>query len=263
MARGRIINNGICGDKRINELSDDTSRLAFTWLVTFADREGRTYGDPAMVRSMLFPRRDDITIERMTDYLTEWAEKKLIIWYEADGDLWVWFPGFDKNQAGMNKSREAPSRIPEPPTDGYGKLPASLMTNSGVTHEQVMTNSGVTPGKSIEINRNHHVGDDFDPATTEEACRSVAGTWMNKTVIDQMNDLLSRRIPASMIYEAQMRTVEEAKKQGETGLGYPGKRQWGYVLKVLRTMEQERQRPRAPAYSGPSLDIVGWDGEAA
>jgi len=60
-----MITNAICADKRINQLCDDTSRLAFTWLITFADCEGRTYGDPAMVRSMLFPRRDDVTIARM------------------------------------------------------------------------------------------------------------------------------------------------------------------------------------------------------
>jgi hypothetical protein len=49
MARGRMINNAIAGDIKIHALSDDSSRLAFTWLITFADRKGRTLGDPQML----------------------------------------------------------------------------------------------------------------------------------------------------------------------------------------------------------------------
>jgi hypothetical protein len=115
MAQGRMIVNAIAADKRINKLSDDTSRLAFTWLITFADCEGRTYGDPAVVRSMLFPRRQDVTIERMEDYIREWALLGLVVWYESDGDIWISFPKFDKNQPGLRKDREAASRIPQAP----------------------------------------------------------------------------------------------------------------------------------------------------
>lgn len=118
MANGRMITKDITGDKRVNQLSTDTCRLAFTWLVTFTDREGRTHGDPAMVRSMLFPRRQDISIEQMEQMILEWFTLGLVVWYEADGDLWIWFPGFDKNQPGLRKDKEAPSKIPEPTEHG-------------------------------------------------------------------------------------------------------------------------------------------------
>ena len=107
MARGRIIASEITKDKRVNDLSDDTSRLAFTWLVTFADREGRTHGDPALVRSTLFPRRDDITIEQMESYLREWADAGLVIWYEANGDKWIQFPAFANHQKGFDQRIDA------------------------------------------------------------------------------------------------------------------------------------------------------------
>jgi len=116
MARGRIIINEITMDKRINNLSCDTSRLAFTWLVTFADREGRTHGDPALVRSMLFPRRSDVTSEDMAEYLQEWHNCGLIIWYEANDDLWVEFPAFHKHQKGFDSRHEPDSAIPKPQT---------------------------------------------------------------------------------------------------------------------------------------------------
>lgn len=115
MAKGRIIVNAIAADKRVNALSDDTSRLAFTWLITFADREGRTYGDPAMVRSMLFPRRTDVTTEQVECYISEWAQAGLIVWYEAGGDQWIFFPAFEKHQKGFDSRHEPQSTVPAPP----------------------------------------------------------------------------------------------------------------------------------------------------
>lgn len=112
MARGRFITNGITSDKKINDLSDDTSRLAFTWLITFADCEGRTHGDPAMVRSMLFPRRTDVTIDKIASYLSEWQQAGLVRIYTANGDTWLDFPNFGKHQTGLRKDHEAASIIP-------------------------------------------------------------------------------------------------------------------------------------------------------
>lgn len=114
MARGRMISNSIVNDKDVNSISSDTSRLAFTWLIAFADREGRTYGDPALVRSMLFPRRNDVTAEQVESFIREWARLGLVVWYEAKGDLWISFPNFDRHQPGMRKGREPESLIPSP-----------------------------------------------------------------------------------------------------------------------------------------------------
>ncbi len=112
MARGRFISKCITADKTINELSDDLSSLAFTWLITFADAEGRTYGDPIMVKSMLFPRRTDITPEKMAECIGEWADAELIIWYEANDERWIQFNNFEKHQVGLRKDREPQSEIP-------------------------------------------------------------------------------------------------------------------------------------------------------
>src|SRR3990167_2527107 len=143
MARGRIISNEIARDKKINDLSDDTSRLAFTWLLTFADVEGRTHGDPALIRSMVFPRRTDITIERIESYIQEWHDSGLVVWYEADGDQWICFPQFNKHQPNLRKDREAPSAIPAPP--GYAPpLPQDAPPNPP---DELPTDSGETPAE--------------------------------------------------------------------------------------------------------------------
>ena len=67
-----VINNGITRDITIHQLSDDSSRLAFTWLITFADCEGRTRGDPSLqwsLRSRNFRSR---------------GKKRLLLAFQAD-----------------------------------------------------------------------------------------------------------------------------------------------------------------------------------
>jgi len=62
---------------------------------------------------MLFPRRDDITLDQMESYISEWAAAGLVIWYETDDDMWILFPSFEKNQVGLRKDKEPSSIIPE------------------------------------------------------------------------------------------------------------------------------------------------------
>jgi hypothetical protein len=141
MARGRMITNQISRDKKVDSLSDDTSRLAFTWLITFADNEGRVPGDPAIVRSMVFPRREDVTVEQMRGYITEWNLTGLVVWYEANDDLYIWFPAFEKNQPGLRKDREPDSIIPPPP--------------SGYTQDSNGIRAAVNPAIIRQIDGNH------------------------------------------------------------------------------------------------------------
>lgn len=134
MARGRLINTTICQDKRVAAFSSDTSRLAYTWLYTFADRDGRVQGDPVMVVSMVFPRRRDMTEEEMAVYITEWQAAKLVDWYEVDGEKYIQFTDFKTTQAGMRYEREAASIIP-------ASTGQSVRSNAGVVPEQCRSNS--------------------------------------------------------------------------------------------------------------------------
>ena len=131
MARGRFIEKKICIDKTVNDLSCFESMLGFTWLITHLDCEGRTYGDPAVVRSLLFPRRTDITVEQVEGFIQEWHDSGLLIWYEVDGDKYIYLPKFKDYQVGLNPDREAKSSIP---------THEQVMNQSGVNHEQLAVN---------------------------------------------------------------------------------------------------------------------------
>jgi hypothetical protein len=85
-----------CDSKDFNDLASDTARVGFLLLITHTDRDGRVHGDPAVVKSKIFPRRRDISIDKMEKLIREWAIAGLVIWYRAANDLWIQFPSFRK-----------------------------------------------------------------------------------------------------------------------------------------------------------------------
>ena len=115
MARGRFISNKITLDRQVHELSSDTCRLAYTWTITFADKEGRVTGEPDLLLSQLFPRRNDITPEILEGFIGEWVSADFVIWYVGkDGDKILQLKNFEKHQIGLRKNREPKSDFDSP-----------------------------------------------------------------------------------------------------------------------------------------------------
>ena len=220
MARGRMINSKITRNKAINDLSDDTSRLAFTWLVTFADVEGRCNGDPALVRSLVFPRRTDVTVDQMAAYIAEWADAGLILWYEAEGDMWISFPAFAENQRGLDRRKEQASDIPAP----IDAVPGTEQVRT----ENVPSTEEVRPNRSevnvSELNRSE-VKCAPEPALegdTRHGTDSLAshlfrevdgaGIVLNQTLGERYQDILVdiRKLPQPMEFISA--AFQEARK---------------------------------------------------
>lgn len=163
MAQGRFVSSRICRDKRVHDLSDDTSRLGFTWLITHLDCEGRVDGDPAIVKSLVFPRREDITAQQMEAYIQEWANTGMVVWYESHGDRYIWYPNFEDHQIGLRKDRESPSRIPPPPD---GTTPESLRSDSGKNRVKLIK---VNVSEGITDTNNCQEENCQDPPDREES----------------------------------------------------------------------------------------------
>ena len=132
MARGRMLNKKVCGSVKFQNLPDDTCRLLATWMIANLDVQGVFYGDPAMVRSAIFPRRSDITVDQIECYLKAIEDTGLMWRFEAKGDIWQFWPGFLAEQPGLRTDRETPD-FPTPPTnkpDDAGKMPGNIPENS-------------------------------------------------------------------------------------------------------------------------------------
>lgn len=259
MARGRMINSSITEDKRVNDLSDDTCRLSLTWLITFADCEGRVTGDPAMIRAKVFPRRNDVTIEQIQRYIVEWQSAQdpdtglgLVVWYEAKGDLWIWFPGFERNQAGLRKDKEAPSSIPAPPD-------AEVIVRhlSVTTTEPVRTNSvlGTPEKKRKETNRNGTTtetqlapGNGSDDTITPFALMAREYELITRGMVggkarDLIGDAIDEGLPIDMIRQARLAMERNEDKNPALRIG----NRWGYALQIARDCIANGTQPGEPA----------------
>jgi hypothetical protein len=107
-----MLNKSIGLDAAVGRLSCDTSRLLFTWMISHLDKNGCFFGDAEMVKNLVFPRRRDITTRKVSAFLGEMVSEGLITFYDRDGERYIFFPGFARNQPGLRPEREGDSGIP-------------------------------------------------------------------------------------------------------------------------------------------------------
>jgi hypothetical protein len=101
-----MLNRTVSLSLKMHQLPDDTARLLATWLIPHLDVDGAFYADAAVVKSMIFPRRTDISMQQIEIYINVMAEIGLIRLYDHDGQRWMIWPGFRANQPGMRTERE-------------------------------------------------------------------------------------------------------------------------------------------------------------
>lgn len=113
MARGRFLSESIATDARLNSLSVE-AELAYLMTVPHLDRDGLIEGDPDVLWGKVCPKRR-IFLDSMASFIQEWTKAGLVICYDTDDGLVLWFKGFAKNQLGLRYDRETPSRFAPPP----------------------------------------------------------------------------------------------------------------------------------------------------
>lgn len=169
--------------------------LTYTWCIAHLDCEGRMHGDPVVVKSTVLTRIAAVTPEHVHAYLLAAARVGLVDYYEAEGDRWLAFPGFDANQPGLRKDREADSTIPGPETGnpvtnpGVGATPELLRSESGVLPDQL------PPNRSERKRRERKADFDFEAVYTlyprkEGKARGLAALARSVKTQDQYDRLL-------------------------------------------------------------------------
>lgn len=133
-----MLNKKVSANLAFHSLPDDTCRLLATWTIAHLDVRGVFYGDPAMVKAAVFPRRQDITVETVARYLdaiesapVPEGEHPLMVRFEAAGQQWQWWPGFESEQVGLRADRET-TDFPEPPTGNFPRIVEECAENGGI-----------------------------------------------------------------------------------------------------------------------------------
>lgn len=249
MARGRMISRSISTNGQLKRVSLEADFL-FGRMIPHLDRDGRTYGDPDVIKATACPLRAELTAEVVGACLSELAAAELIERYELDGEQYVAFPGFAAHQGGFHYDREAESRIPPPDTEG------AVRTNSGLTPDEV---------RLIEVKSNKAKGRGRTPASPETD--AVGGQI--RVVLDRYQTLHPKRKVAGMdgIVRKALKdfTAPELIEAIEGNAADPWhrerrKHELSYVLRNPDKINEFRERTSAPARGGSSPKQAGVTG---
>lgn len=153
-----MLKKAVSNSRRLAELSSDTARLIYTWLIPHLDIEGRFSAEPSIIKGNIFPRIKTITEAIISRTLKEMSDIGLIILYQVDGDYYLELRKF-KNHQSLRKDKEAQSKIPPPPTgelrEDSGTTPVELPTKlreekrSKEKLREEKVSSGSTPVQSL------------------------------------------------------------------------------------------------------------------
>jgi hypothetical protein len=110
VARIRTLKPDAWHDEAFEGLSRD-ARLLFVGLITQADDEGRQKGNPALLRSLIYPYDLDLEVREVAAWLDELERANLVVRYEHEGREYVYLPGWRSNQRITHPS---PSKLPAP-----------------------------------------------------------------------------------------------------------------------------------------------------
>ena len=100
-------------------MSDDIDRLSwfeevvFYRLIVNCDDYGRFDARPAILKSRLFPLKENITLKSVESAIHTLASAGLVVLYEFEGTPYLYLPTWARHQ----NIRAKRSRYPEPPVD--------------------------------------------------------------------------------------------------------------------------------------------------
>ena len=154
-----------------NEMPDDFTRLLWVLLPLGCSREGTLPYSATLVRSKLFPLREDVTIEQISAALAWFRERAMILLYKVDGRDYLFVPTFARYQG--NTVKESASDYPPPPQE--------LLTNSGPTPDLLRTNSSTDAICTMQYTDAIAISVPFPEIPEQEANKAIGKIWTEHT----------------------------------------------------------------------------------
>ncbi len=109
----RILKESICTSATIEKLSW-FEEVCFYRLIVQCDDYGRMDARPSLLKARMFPLREDIESEAVSQAVAVLAEVGLVLLYETDGHPYLQLTTWEIHQRVRNKR----SRFPAPYDDG-------------------------------------------------------------------------------------------------------------------------------------------------
>ncbi len=127
MARRRLVDPRMWQSGHFKRLNF-RQRILWIGLITLADDDGKLRGDPAVIKSEIFPF-DRVSLKVVDGDLQRFSEESLIQRYEVSSERYIHIVKWAQYQ---RPSHPTPSRIPDPlPPENSGGTPELLRNPSG------------------------------------------------------------------------------------------------------------------------------------
>lgn len=167
----RILKESICTSYKIDELSW-FEEVLFYRLIVSCDDFGRFDGRTAVIKSRLFPLKNDLTLGTVKSAIRKLVSAGLVITYESMGKPYLYLPTWNAHQTPRAKK----SKYPSP--DSGAERPDILMKSSENICNQMISDE--SNGKQIQadapvfdIRESYSRNDIRDAGTTRAHARST------------------------------------------------------------------------------------------
>lgn len=217
-------------------ISDSIDRLSwfeevlFYRLIVSCDDYGRYDGRPAIIKNMLFPLKENLTLQTVTKAINNLASAELVVLYEFEGKPYLYLPGWNEHQAVRAKKSKFPA-----PEDGV------------ITHEIICKHMQADESKCL---RNPIQSNPNPKAEAVDECahaRMTPPPPRSRAVDVFMKKITPTPSSASMYelldFERELgtdvclRAIDEALDNNA--------RSWQYVKAILRAKEEQGVRSLA------------------
>jgi len=137
MPEGRMLKKVITTSQKVVALKTDSARLFYSWMIPFADCEGRLRANPYILKGLIFPYLPH-SPKKILSYLEDCHRVGLITLYENSNEKYLQIEDFHIHQSISRKANGSPKKESKsviPP------CPDELRNNSRVNPELVQNDS--------------------------------------------------------------------------------------------------------------------------
>ena len=203
MPQWRKLHTRIRQSLDVNDMPDDFHRLLWSWLPLGLDREGRILDNPALVKAMVMPLREDVSLEQVQKALDWYTEHGMIMRYSVNGRSYLHVPTFDKYQG--RRGREAVSIYPPPLVQEqvtelvHDQVTERVIPQNRIEVEEKRTDveeiAAATPPPKPPKRRRKRKTDPRTQHPAIQAVREVTNRYPPKPLWDEIIKLLGKQPP--------------------------------------------------------------------
>lgn len=146
MAKARMLHNEISKSLKVDRLSLP-ARLLFTWLISWADDEGRMKGDPKYVKGMVVPLTN-WSLKNIKKYLEDMRTQGLIYYWEEKNEWYIELVKWNEHQQ-IRKDRLIKSFLPSYKSNDDNQVSTSRQPNDN----QETAQANISESNPIELNK--------------------------------------------------------------------------------------------------------------